>query len=78
MAFDVIKHRLVPKHTKLSDSEVKKLCENYHIEVKGLPRILKDDAGINKLNVKSGDVVKIERVSRTAGVTTYYRVVIDG
>jgi DNA-directed RNA polymerase subunit H len=78
MAFDVNKHRLVPKHSKLNDSEVKKLCENYHIKVKDLPRILKDDSGIIKLNVKSGDIVKVERVSRTAGVTTYYRVVIDG
>jgi len=75
---DPNKHELVPKHIKLNDSEKNKLFEKYHIDFKALPKIIKDDPAIAKLNVKAGDVVKIGRESQTAGVTTYFRVVIDG
>ena len=78
MTFDITKHRLVPKHVKLSDSEKKKLFGDYHIDIKGLPRILKEDSAIAKLNAKPGDIIKIERASKTAGTTFYYRVVIEG
>lgn len=78
MAFDVSKHILVPKHSKLSDSEKNKLLEKYNINVLELPKILKEDPAIAKLDVKVGDVIKIERKSKTAGTSDYYRVVIEG
>jgi DNA-directed RNA polymerase subunit H (RpoH/RPB5) len=78
MTFEVNKHILVPKHSKLNDSEKKKLLEEHHIEIKSLPKILKDDPAIEKLGVKAGDVIKIERKSITAGTAIYYRVVIEG
>jgi len=78
MTFEVNKHFLVPKHTKLNDSEKSKLMEKYHISFRDLPKILKDDPAIAKLNLSQGDVVKIERASKTAGETVYYRVVIEG
>jgi DNA-directed RNA polymerase subunit H (RpoH/RPB5) len=78
MTFEVNKHILVPKHSKLNDSEKKKLLEEHHIEIKSLPKILKDDPAIEKLGIKAGDVIKIERKSITAGTAIYYRVVIEG
>ena len=77
MAFDVNKHRLVPKHSKLSESDKKKLLEEYKINVFSLPKIIQEDPTIIKLNAKMGDVIKIERDSKTAGTTSYYRVVIE-
>lgn len=77
MAFDVNKHLLVPKHSKLSDSEKKKLLEKYHLDVFSLPKIMVNDPAIAKLNAKAGDVIKIERESQTAGTSTYYRVVTE-
>ena len=74
---DTTKHTLVPKHSKVSDSEKAKITENYHVNLKALPTIYKDDAAIAKLSVKVGDMVKIERESKNAGVSVYYRVVID-
>jgi len=71
-------HELVPKHTKLNDSEKNKILEKYNIAVNGLPRISKDDPAIEKLSAKPGDVIKIERESKTAGVAMYYRVVVEG
>ena len=78
MVFDVNKHFLVPKHSKASEAEVKKLFEKYHINSISLPKILREDPAIIKLNLTAGDIVKIERNSKTAGKTIYYRVVIEG
>ncbi len=78
MTFDVTKHHLVPKHTKLSDSEKSKLLEKYQVTAFALPKILKDDPALAKLDVKVGEIIKIERKSRTAGVSAYYRVVVEG
>ncbi|MFH1276305.1 MAG: DNA-directed RNA polymerase subunit H [Candidatus Woesearchaeota archaeon] len=77
MTFDVAKHTLVPKQTKLGDKEREQLVASYNINIQQLPKILMSDAGITKLNAKGGDVIKIERSSRTAGNTVYYRVVVE-
>ena len=74
---DVTKFKLVPKHTKLSESDKKKLFEKYTISAKQLPKILIDDVAIAPLKPKVGDVIKIERVSVTSGISYYYRVVIN-
>ena len=77
MAFEVSKHFLVPKHSKLSETEKNKLLERYNIDLLALPKILKEDPALAKLDVKVGDVVKIERKSKTAGTTAYYRVIVE-
>ncbi|MBT4935961.1 DNA-directed RNA polymerase subunit H [Candidatus Woesearchaeota archaeon] len=77
MTADISKHALVPKHTKVSDSEKDKICAAHNINSMQLPKIFKEDPAISKLGVKAGDVIKIERHSKTAGVVSFYRVVID-
>jgi DNA-directed RNA polymerases I, II, and III subunit RPABC1 len=74
---DVSKFKLVPKHTKLSESDKKKLLEKFTISSKQLPKILIEDVAIQALKPKVGDVIKIERVSVTSGISYYYRVVIN-
>ena len=64
--FKTDKHILIPKHSKLGDSQKEKLLEKYNISIKDLPRILKTDSAINSLNVKPGDVIKIIRKSQTS------------
>lgn len=78
MTFNVSKHQLVSKHIKISDSEKEALFKKYNITIKSLPKILKDDVAIAHLNVNAGDIIKIERESKTTGTTAYYRGVIDG
>lgn len=75
---DITKHKFVPKHVKASDAEKAALLKEYKVQLKDLPKIFKKDLAISKLNVKSGDVIRIERDSKTAGVSNYYRVVVDG
>jgi DNA-directed RNA polymerase subunit H (RpoH/RPB5) len=77
MTFDVNKHELVPKHSKVSDSEKAKLFETFGIVGRQLPRISEDDTAITQLGVKVGDIIKVERASKTAGTTIYYRLVVE-
>ncbi|MBS3113162.1 DNA-directed RNA polymerase subunit H [Candidatus Woesearchaeota archaeon] len=76
MNIDVEKHVLVPKHSLLSDKDKVALFEKYNILEFNLPKILITDVAIKKLDPKIGDIIKIERVSLTAGKSLYYRVVI--
>ncbi|MBW2992113.1 DNA-directed RNA polymerase subunit H [Candidatus Woesearchaeota archaeon] len=71
------KHELIPKHSKISEKEKKQLMERYHItSLKEFPKIFKNDAGLQGLNVKTGDIVKITRQGPT-GESVYYRVVVS-
>ena len=72
----MLKHELIPEHSKLSDKEVKELLKSYNINMKELPKILVSDPAIAHLNAKEGDVIKITRMSRTAGEVTFYRGVV--
>ena len=69
----VEKHVLVPKHIKISEKEKEDVLKEYNITLKELPKILKDDPAIEKLNVKAGDVIKVIRKSPTSGESVFYR-----
>ncbi len=77
MTIDITKHQLVPKHSLLADSKKEKLFSEFNISSRQLPKILISDPAISNLGAKAGDVIEIERESKTSGVTKYYRVVID-
>ncbi len=66
-------HILVPKHVKLNEKEKKQLLEKYNISVNELPKINVKDPAIKDLKLEIGDVVKIVRISPTAGETIFYR-----
>lgn len=70
-------HSLVPLHEKLSASEAKELFEYHNITIKELPKILKSDPAIRHLEVEENDIIKITRMSPTAGKTSFYRGVIN-
>ena len=67
----------MPKHTKLSPKDLKKLFEDLRITIKELPKISVNDSAIAGLNADVGDVIKITRPSPTAGTATYYRGVVN-
>jgi len=70
-------HNLVPKHEKLSEEEKKQVLEQYKITMAEVPSILITDPAISKLNVKSGDMIKITRKSATCREAIFYRGVIS-
>jgi len=73
IVYDVTKHVLVPKHSKLSDKDTAEMLKLYNISSRELPKILVTDPVIQHLNVKEGDVIKIQRETQTAGATVFYR-----
>ena len=75
--FKVDKHTLTPKHAKISEKDKAALFDKYNVTSKEMPKILKTDASLRELDAKPGDVIKITRVSQTAGQSIFYRVVVD-
>jgi|688.fasta_scaffold1045129_1 DNA-directed RNA polymerase I, II, and III subunit RPABC1 len=75
LQFNISKHSLVPKHEIVRDeNEIKELIEKFTLKSKfQLPIILKIDAMSKYLGLKNGDVIKITRVSPTAGEYVVYR-----
>lgn len=71
--FIVKKHVLIPKHSRLGQKEKKELFARFNITLKELPKIAIDDPAIKALGAKTGDIIKIERMSTTAGKAVYYR-----
>ena len=76
--FDVSKHMLVPKHSKVSEKEKKEIFEKYAITLRELPRIHANDPAIHDLDAKEDDVIKIVRQSASAGECVFYRRVVRG
>lgn len=73
MTEEALKHILVPKHEKISDTEKQSLFEQYHISEKDLPKIPITDPAIRHMDLRVGDVIKITRDSLTAGKVYFYR-----
>jgi DNA-directed RNA polymerase subunit H len=70
-------HDFVPLHEKISAKEAEELFKFHNITIKELPKILKKDAAIRHLNAEENDIIKITRKSPTAGVSVFYRGVIN-
>ena len=77
MGFNVTTHQLVCKHSKAADAEKENLLKKFDITPQDLPKIMQTDPAIKTLGVKAGDIVKIERESKTAGKSAYYREVVE-
>ena len=74
---DVSQHELVPEHTLIDDpSEVEAVLDEYNVSKTNLPKIRKNDPALPD-GAEAGDVVKIERDSRTTDRAVVYRLVIE-
>ena len=77
MKKDILKHKLVPDHTILSNTEIKKVLKELDIHKEQLPKIKADDPVVKAIEAKPGDILKITRKSHTAGKFVTYRLVLD-
>lgn len=77
LMYNITQHVLVPKHQRLPETEVPELLAKMNIKSKlQLPHILKADPMARYLGLRPGEIVKISRVSPTAGAYVNYRVCV--
>jgi len=73
---EIQSHSLVPSHEILDEEAGKAVLMQYGVDRSKLPKIRKDDPALPE-GGKIGDIIKITRNSPTAGVSLYYRVVVE-
>lgn len=75
LQFNITKHILVPKHELITDAnEIDNIIKQYSLKSKyQLPIIMRSDPMAKYLNLKNGDIIKITRVSPTAGEYIVFR-----
>jgi len=70
-------HVYVPKHEIMAKSDASEVLKKFNCMPTQLPLIFVNDPAIVGLGVKPGDMIKITRKSGTAGVSLYYRYVVE-
>jgi DNA-directed RNA polymerase subunit H (RpoH/RPB5) len=77
LQFNILKHKLVPSTTILTDDEVAELKVKYNIKVLSqLPEISRFDPVALAILIRPGHVCKILRSSATALDYDYYRICV--
>ena len=74
LLFNILQHQYVPKHTILTEDEKNEVIKKYNIvNIKQLPDISRFDPVAQAIGMRPGDVCCIERPSKTAIISKYYR-----
>ncbi len=81
MKFNVLQHKLVPEHRLLPDEEAQRMLAVLRIKKDQLPKIKKTDPVVRVLErihgpIAEGRIIKVTRLSETAGVFEAYRLVV--
>jgi len=76
-SFDLFGHELVPPHVIAEEAEINLVLNHYGINKTHLPRIQSRDPAARVLGARPGQVIRVERLSPTAGIAYYYRLVVD-
>jgi DNA-directed RNA polymerase subunit H len=71
-------HIYQPRHEIVPRKEAEEVLKRYNTKPSQLPYILIEDKGLEGLDVRPGDIIKITRRSPTAGESVYYRYVVEG
>jgi DNA-directed RNA polymerase subunit H (RpoH/RPB5) len=75
LQFNILKHELVPKHTILSEKEAIMFKKQYNItDNDQLPDISYFSPVSIVIGLRPGNIVKIDRKSRTSIITNFYRI----
>ena len=73
---DVSQHDLVPDHSVVDEADLEAVLDEYDIKKTDLPKIKRSDPGLPG-DAAVGDVIRIERDSRTTDTAVVYRLVVE-
>jgi DNA-directed RNA polymerase subunit H len=73
----VTDHVLVPKHEIVAEEQKKEILAKFNATEDQFPFLFSTDPVAREIGAKPGDMVKISRISDTAGEATYYRYVVE-
>lgn len=73
----VTDHKLVPKHEILGEEQKKQILTDFSATEDQFPFLFSTDPVAREIGAKPGDMVKITRISDTAGEAIYYRYVVE-
>ena len=73
----VTDHVLVPKHEIMGVEEKKQILTQFNATEDQFPFLFSSDPVVREIGAKPGDMIRITRVSDTAGETTYFRFVVE-
>jgi len=81
LRFNVLEHKLVPEHRLLSPEEAEEVLKGLKVTRDQLPKIRKTDPVIRVLErvhgpIEEGRIIRVLRLTQTAGVSEAYRLVI--
>jgi len=81
LRFNVLEHQLVPEHRLVAEEEAVEVLKKLRITKDQLPKIHRSDPVIQVLEriegpIEEGRIIKVTRISGTAGVSEAYRLVI--
>ena len=75
LQFNILEHAYVPKHVIMTEEETQEMMTRYNIAApERLPNISRYDPVAMAIGMRPGQVCRIERFSKTAVSTPYYRV----
>lgn len=72
-SYSLPKSNVVPEHILLHNDELEKILESEHISYNDLPIIHAHDPAVIWIGGRIGQVVKINRISHTSGVSVFFR-----
>lgn len=78
LQYNVLNHTLVPKHTILNSEKITQIKTQYNItEESQFPEISRFDPVAKAIGASPGDIIHIERKSKTAITGDYYRYCVN-
>jgi DNA-directed RNA polymerase subunit H len=77
LQFNILEHKLVPRHTIVPNSDVPELLIRYHASLEHLPKLSRFDPVARAICIRPNQVCEIKRPSNSACSSLYYRVCIN-
>ena len=76
LQFNILGHVLVPNHKVISKMELEDVKKRYNITETMFPEISRFDPVSTAIGIRPGEVCRIDRPSKTAIKSTYYRICV--